>query len=68
MASGEVISLFADDPTHPDMAVLVPPENATNVPISGHDLTSIGLAVANQKPSSEPNKGTQSSQLFKCHI
>jgi hypothetical protein len=49
MASGEVMSLFADDPTHPDMAVLVPPENATNVPVSCQDLTRLGLAVANQE-------------------
>lgn len=49
MASGGVMSLFADDPTHPNMAVLVPPENATNVPVSCQDLTSLGLAVANQE-------------------
>jgi hypothetical protein len=50
-ASGEVVSVFADDPTHPAMAVLVPPENATNVPVSCQDLTRLGLAVANQEPS-----------------
>jgi hypothetical protein len=49
MASGEVMSVFADDPTHPDITVLVPPENATNVPVSCQDLTSLGLAVANQE-------------------
>lgn len=49
MASGEVMSVFADDPTHPDITVLVPPENVTNVPVSCQDLTSLGLAVANQE-------------------
>jgi hypothetical protein len=49
MASGEVMNVFADDPAHPDITVLVPPENATNVPVNCQDLTSLGLAVANQE-------------------
>jgi 6-phosphogluconolactonase len=51
MASGEVLSVFVDHPTHPDIAVLVPPATTTNVPVSCQDLTSIGLAVANQEAS-----------------
>ena len=51
MASGEVLSAFAKNPTHPTLAVLVPTDTATNVPVSCQDLTSIGLAVANQEAS-----------------
>jgi len=51
MASGAVLSGFANNPTDPTIAVLVPPETATNVPVSCQDLTSIGLGVANQEPS-----------------
>jgi hypothetical protein len=49
MAGGEVVSVFADHPTDPGMAILVPPETATNVPVSCQTLTSLGLAVANQE-------------------
>jgi hypothetical protein len=48
-ASGAVMNVFGDDPTDLDIAVLVPPENATNVPVSCQALTSLGLAVANQE-------------------
>jgi hypothetical protein len=51
MASGEVVSVFVDHPTHPTIAMLVPPDTATNVPVSCQDLTSLGLTVANQEPS-----------------
>jgi hypothetical protein len=51
MASGEVLSAFAKNPTDPTVAVLVPTDTATNVPVSCQDLTSIGLGVANQEPS-----------------
>jgi hypothetical protein len=51
MASGAVVSVFVDHPTLPTVAVLVPPDTATNVPVSCQDLTSLGLAVANQESS-----------------
>jgi len=51
MASGAVLSGFVNNPTEPTIAVLVPSETATNVPVSCQDLTNIGLAVANQEPS-----------------
>jgi hypothetical protein len=51
MASSKVVSEFVNNPTEPSIAVLVPPATATNVPVSCQDLTSLGLAVANQKPA-----------------
>jgi hypothetical protein len=51
MASGAVLSTFVDHPTDPSLAILVPTETTTNVPVSCQDLTSIGLAVANQEAS-----------------
>jgi hypothetical protein len=51
MASGAVLSAFANNPTDPTLAILVPTDRATNVPVSCQDLTNIGLAVANQELS-----------------
>jgi hypothetical protein len=51
MASGAVLSAFANHPTDPTLAILVPTDTATNVPVSCQDLTSLGLAVANQEAS-----------------
>jgi hypothetical protein len=51
MASGAVLSTFVDHPITPSLAILVPTETTTNVPVSCQDLTSIGLAVANQEAS-----------------
>jgi hypothetical protein len=52
MANGAVLSAFAKNPTDPTVAVLVPTDTAANVPVRCQDLTSIGLAVANQEASS----------------
>jgi hypothetical protein len=51
VANGAVVSEFANHPTNPTLAVLVPPATATNVPVSCQDLMSIGLGVANQEVS-----------------
>jgi hypothetical protein len=51
MASGAVLSAFAQNPTNPTVAVLVPTDTAANVPVRCQDLTNIGLGVANQESS-----------------
>jgi hypothetical protein len=49
VATGNVMVVVVDDTRDVDMAVLVPPDNVTNLPIRCVDLDRIGLAVANQE-------------------
>ena len=48
-AGGDVMALLVDDTRDVDVAVLVPRDNITNLPIRCVDLDRIGLAVANQE-------------------
>jgi hypothetical protein len=49
IATGNVMAVVVDDTRDIDLAVLVPPDNVTNLPIRCVDLDRIGLAVANQE-------------------
>ena len=48
-ADGDVMAVMVDDTRDIDVAVLVPRDNSTNLPIRCTDLDRIGLAVANQE-------------------
>jgi hypothetical protein len=48
-ADGDVMAVMVDDTRDIDVAVLVPRDNVTNLPIRCTDLDRIGLAVANQE-------------------
>jgi hypothetical protein len=49
VAEGEVLSILADQPTNFNIAVLVPPSKSTNVPVTCDLMSTLSLAVANQK-------------------
>ena len=48
-ATGDVMAVAVDDVDDIDMAVLVPRDNITNLPIRCVDLGRLGIAVANQE-------------------
>lgn len=49
IATGNVMAVVVDDTQDIGLAVLVPPDNVTNMPIRCVDLGRMGLAVANQE-------------------
>jgi hypothetical protein len=51
-ASGEVLTTIVDDTFDIDVAVVVPPDNLTNIPVRCQDIEQerLGLAAANQEP------------------
>jgi hypothetical protein len=49
-ATGEVMATVVDDTEDIDVAVVVPRDNVTNLPIRCMDLDRLGVAVANQEP------------------
>jgi hypothetical protein len=49
-STGEVMAVVVDDTQDIDIAVVVPGNNLTNVPIRCADLPRLGVAVANQEP------------------
>jgi hypothetical protein len=51
-ASGEVLTTVVDDTFDIDLAVVVPPDNRTNIPVRCQDIARerLGLATANQEP------------------
>jgi hypothetical protein len=49
VAEGEVLSIVTDQPQNFNIAVLVPPGKSTNVPVTCDLLSTLSLAVSNQK-------------------
>ena len=49
VAEGEVLSIVADAPDNFNVAVLVPPDKSTNIPVTCDLLNTLSLAVSNQK-------------------
>ena len=47
-AGGDVLAIFTDVPVNFNIAVLVPPDKTTNVPVACDGLGTLGLGVANQ--------------------
>ena len=48
-ATGEVMATVVDDTQDIDIAVIVPGNNVTNLPIRWMDIARLGVAVANQE-------------------
>jgi hypothetical protein len=48
-ATGDVMAIIVDDSRDIDIAVVVPRDNVTNLPIRCMDLDRLGVAVANQE-------------------
>ena len=48
-ATGDVMAVVVDDTRDIDIAVVVPRDNVTNLPVRCMDLDRLGLAVANQE-------------------
>jgi len=49
VAEGEVLSILADQPENFNIAVLVPSGKSTNVPVPCDLMSTLSLAVSNQK-------------------
>ena len=49
-ATGEVMAVVVDDTQDIDIAVTVPRDNVTNLPIRCTDIARLGIAAANQEP------------------
>jgi hypothetical protein len=74
-ADGDVMAVMVDDTRDIEVAVLVPANNVTNLPVRCTDLDRIGLAVANQEdiPISfrtwvYTNKGVQKCTKGPFHV
>jgi hypothetical protein len=49
-ATGDVMATVVDDTQDIDIAIVVPRDNVTNLPIRCMDLARLGVAAANQEP------------------